>query len=92
MVFSSMTFLWIFLPLLCGIYFISKEKYRNTILLIFSLVFYSWGEPKYIIVMLSSIIINYILGLILDKVRNKKEKEYNINIINNIQFRIIRIF
>lgn len=69
MVFSSMTFLWIFLPILLGIYFISKQKYRNAILLVFSLIFYSWGEPKYIILMLISILVNYILGLILNEVR-----------------------
>lgn len=74
MVFSSMTFLWIFLPILLCIYFLAKEKYRNVILLIFSLIFYSWGEPKYIVLMLMSIIVNYILGLVLDKARNYKKK------------------
>ncbi len=74
MVFSSMTFLWIFLPILLGIYYISKEKYRNTILLIFSLIFYSWGEPRYIILMIFSIIINYILGIILDKSKTTIKK------------------
>ncbi len=72
MVFSSMIFLWVFLPILLGIYFISKDKYRNIILLLFSLLFYSWGEPKYIVVMLISIFANYILGLIMDKYKFKK--------------------
>lgn len=74
MVFSSMTFLWIFLPILLGIYFITKDKYRNIILLIFSFIFYSWGEPKYILLMIASIIINYILGIILDKFETKNKR------------------
>ena len=74
MVFSSMTFIWIFLPILLFVYYISKEKYRNIILLIFSLIFYSWGEPKYIILMLISILVNYIFGRILDKCNKKKNK------------------
>ena len=74
MVFSSMTFLWIFFPILLGIYFISKEKYRNIILLFFSLIFYSWGETRYIMLMLFSIIINYVLGIILNKLETKNKK------------------
>lgn len=74
MVFSSMTFLWIFLPVLLGIYFITKEKYRNIVLLIFSLIFYAWGEPKYIVLMLGSIVINYIFGILLDKQEEKVKR------------------
>lgn len=72
MVFSSMTFLWIFLPLLLISYFLIKEKYRNILLVIFSIIFYSWGEPQYVILMLISILINYILGILLEKTKNKK--------------------
>ena len=48
MVFSSTVFLLIFLPVVAGIYFLCPRKARNTVLLLFSLVFYGWGEPKYI--------------------------------------------
>ena len=75
MVFSSMTFIWIFLPLLLLFYFVVKEKYRNIILLIFSLIFYSWGEPNYIILMLISIFMNYIFGITLDKFKSNKNKK-----------------
>lgn len=75
MIFSSMVFLWIFLPILLIIYFVSKDKYRNIILLIFSLIFYSWGEPQYISLIIFSILVNYILGLILDKVKNKRTEK-----------------
>ena len=73
MLFSSLTFIFIFLPLVLGIYFISKDKYKNTILLVFSLFFYAWGEPKYIILMIFSIIFNYFFGLLIDKYRTNNK-------------------
>ena len=57
MLFSSITFIYYFLPLLLLIYFITPKKYRNIPLLAFSLLFYFLGEPKYIIVLISSCII-----------------------------------
>ena len=72
MLFSSLTFIFVFLPLVLGLYFIAKDKYRNHILLLASLIFYSWGEPKFIVLMLISIIFNYIIALIIDKKREKK--------------------
>ena len=74
MLFSSLTFIFLFLPLVLGIYFISKDKYKNTILLVFSLFFYAWGEPKYIFLMIFSIIFNYFFGLFIDKYRTNKKK------------------
>lgn len=71
MLFNSMTFLWIFLPVLILVYFLAKRKYRNYILLIFSLIFYAWGEPKYILLMLASIIVNYVMGLLIDRAKKK---------------------
>lgn len=67
MVFSSMTFLWVFLPILLVVYFLAQKKLRNYVLLVFSLIFYAWGEPKYIILMLISIVVNYIFGLLIAK-------------------------
>ncbi len=74
MLFSSLTFLFIFLPLILIIYFISKDKYKNMILLVFSLVFYAYGEPKYILLMLFSIIVNYFMALLIDRYRSNKRK------------------
>ena len=62
MLFSSITFIYYFLPILLLIYFIVPSKYKNLVLLIFSLLFYFLGEPKYIIVLISSCVINYILS------------------------------
>ena len=73
MLFSSTTFIFGFLLLLIILYFpIKNIKYRNVVLLIFSLIFYSWGEPKYVLLMLLTVLIAYIFGILIDKYRSKK--------------------
>lgn len=72
MLFSSMVFLWIFLPIIMVCHFFIKEKYRNYLLLLASLIFYAWGEPKYIILMLVSITLNYWFGIAIDQCINIK--------------------
>ncbi|KEZ90547.1 alginate regulatory protein [Lacrimispora celerecrescens] len=67
MVFSSITFLYYFLPLVIGLYFVCPKKLKNSVLLFSSLIFYGWGEPKYIIFMVLSIVVNYILGLLIER-------------------------
>ena len=87
MVFSSLTFLFIFLPITLLIYYISKDKYKNYVLLFFSLVFYSWGEPRYIILMILSIVLNYYFAILIDKYKRKislKEKLLVLTIVFNI--------
>lgn len=63
MVFSSTTFLLAFLPLVGILYFICPRRLRNALLLVFSLLFYGWGEPKYILIMLFSTVFDYCNGL-----------------------------
>lgn len=85
MVFSSFTFLFIFLPLVLLTYFIAKKrKLRNIVLFIFSLIFYAWGEPVYVVLMLLSIIVNYAVALIIEKVPKKKKIFLLLDIIFNI--------
>ena len=85
MVFSSFTFLFIFLPLVLLTYFIAKKrKLRNIVLFIFSLIFYAWGEPVYVLLMLLSIIVNYAVALIIEKVPEKKKILLLLDIIFNI--------
>ena len=68
MVFSHLIFIYAFLPLLMVLYFISKDAgWRRGVLLIFSLVFYAWGEPIYILLMLGSALMNYLFGLAVDQ-------------------------
>ena len=62
MLFSSITFLYYFLPIFLLIYIITPKKLKNIPILIFSLIFYLAGEPRYIIVLIISCIINYILS------------------------------
>lgn len=70
MVFSSIVFLFYFLPIVLIFYYISPKKLKNLILLIFNLLFYSWGEPIYIFLMLFSCLSDYIHSIIIDKYRN----------------------
>ncbi|WP_066496769.1 MBOAT family O-acyltransferase [Abyssisolibacter fermentans] len=74
MVFSSLVFLFIFLPIVLLIYFLSPKKMKNIVLLIASLIFYAWGEPIYIFLMLFSSVVDYIHGLLIDKFRNNDRK------------------
>ncbi len=67
MVFSSFTFLVFFLPFTIGAYFLLPHKYRNMFLLIMSLIFYLWGSPQYVLVMVGVIIINYFIGIQINK-------------------------
>lgn len=72
MLFSSITFIYYFLPLLFLVYFITPKKYRNIPLLLFSLLFYFLGEPKYIVVLLLSCTINYYLSKLIYKKKHPK--------------------
>ena len=76
MLFSSTVFLFFFLPVTVGVYYLLDRKFRNYWLLIVSLLFYGWGEPKFIFVMLISIFANYLFGLLADKFRGNKKAAY----------------
>lgn len=74
MVFSSSVFLMAFLPVTLLIYFLTPAKFvraRNAVLLIASLVFYGWGEPKYILIMIISIISNYVLAILIGRAKER---------------------
>jgi len=88
MVFSSVVFLFLFLPAVFFCYFLIPKKFRegrNFVLLVFSLGFYAWGEPKYIVLMLVSVAINYLSGLALEVSRkHSKKREKAVLIISVI--------
>lgn len=67
MVFSSLLFLFLFLPAVLILYYCSPRRVRNLLLFITSLIFYAWGEPVYIVIMLVSTLADYFFGLLLDK-------------------------
>jgi alginate O-acetyltransferase complex protein AlgI len=72
MVFSSLLFLFIFLPVVILAYYIAPKRIRNLILFIASLVFYAWGEPIYIVIMLFSSLVDYSCGILIDRNRDKQ--------------------
>lgn len=101
MLFSSITFLFAFLPTILLVYYISPRKLKNTVLMIFSLFFYAWGEPIYVFIMIFSIIIGYVLGLVTDRyMKAGKEKHaraamicaVSINLLILIYFKYIGFF
>ena len=73
MLFTSISFLYYFLPVLILIYFITPKKYKNIFLLIASLLFYFYGEPKYVLLMIIEIIIAYIGAILIDKYKNQSK-------------------
>ncbi len=75
MLFSGIPFLYYFLPVVLIFYFAVPRKLKNAVLLISSLVFYGWGEPKYIVLMIASIIIGYFSGLLIEAKNNKRDKK-----------------
>lgn len=77
MVFSSIMFLFVYLPIVLGLYYITPRKFRNLTLFIVSLAFYGWGEPLYIIIMAVTILVDYIHGLLIGKFRaNEKAAKW----------------
>lgn len=72
MLFSSIPFLFYFLPVVLIIYYSVPKKCKNTVLLVSSLLFYGWGEPKYLVLMIISILSGYIFGLLIEKSKSRK--------------------
>ena len=77
MVFSSITFLFYFLPLVLFSYFLVPYKLKNFVLLIFSLIFYAYGEPIYIFIMLFSCVVDYLNAIIIDNKENNNDTKNN---------------
>ena len=75
MLFSSIPFIFYFLPIVFLLYFASPKKLRNTVLFLSSLFFYGWGEPKFLIFMLISITQGYVFGLLIEKYHGMKRSK-----------------
>ena len=71
MLFSSISFLYYFLPPAIGLYFAVPKRFKNAVLLLASLVFYGWGEPRYVLLMGLSVLSGYGFGLLVEKYRQK---------------------
>ena len=72
MLFSGIPFLYYFLPVVLLLYFIAPKCLKNTVLLISSLFFYAWGEPKIVMIMIASIMVGYVSGLLIEAFRGQK--------------------
>ena len=75
MIFSSNVFLFAYLPLVLFLYYISPRKWRNPVLLLTSLVFYGWGEPIYLFLMMATIAVDYGCGLLIHKYRQQPKAQ-----------------
>lgn len=73
MIFSSITFLYYFLPITIVLYFLTPQRHRNVTLLLVSLFFYGWSEPRIVFYMLLTITVNYVLGLLIEQKPQQKK-------------------
>ena len=73
MVFSELPFMFYFLPAVLIVYFLVPRRLKNVVLLVFSLLFYAWGEPVYVLLMMGSILMDYLLGLWLEREKQRPQ-------------------
>ena len=92
MVFSSLVFLFIFLPVVLLFYYFVKEKYRNTLLLLASIIFFAWGGVSYTLILITSIFANYFVGLLINKQLGTKMARYYLALGITINIGILAIF
>lgn len=71
MIFSSATFLFAFLPIVISVYFVINKKFQNIWLLLASLVFYAWNNPRFLWILIASIALNFLSGMIIDYTKSK---------------------
>lgn len=76
MLFCSMEFIFIFLPIVLIIYYMAPAKYRNIILFLASLVFYIYGERQYVYILLIDLVVNYVAALGIEKLQNKRKRKW----------------
>ena len=74
MIFSSLLFIFWFIPIFFTIYYIVPMRFRNPVLFAGSIVFYAWGEPKYLILLAVSILVNFLAGLLIDRHRGRMDR------------------
>ena len=86
MLFSSVTFLFLFLPAVILLYYILPRKLRNALLLLASILFYAWGEPRYLIVMFAVILINYFGALLIASSQKYSKFWLVLTILGNLGF------
>ena len=88
MLFSSMTFVYMFLPIVCAIYLLARKDLQNYILLVASIIFYAWGEPRYLAIMLLTILVNYIGANYISRSHNATHRKIllTLTVLTNLSF------
>ena len=84
MLFSSSIFLFLFLPVVLGLYYLSPTKLKNVLLIVSSLVFYTWGEKVLVMVMITATVVDFLAALLIDK--GKRKLGMTISILMNLSF------
>ena len=92
MLFSGLPFLFYFLPAVLLVYFLVPDKLKNAVLLLFSLVFYAWGEPKYVFLMIATIGLFYGCGLAIDCCRTQKGKRFFLILSVVVSLALLAVF
>ena len=91
LIFSSLLFLFTYLPVVLAIYYVTPLKWRNLFVLIANLIFYGWGEPIYILIMFLSIGIDYTHGLLVEKYR-ADDKKARLVVASSMFFNLALLF
>ena len=92
MLFSSIPFLYYFLPAVVLVYFLVPKVLKNSVLLLASLVFYAWGEPKYVFLMIGSILLFYGCGLAIEKSKTQKVKKLWLTVSIVVSLALLAVF
>ena len=92
MVFSSIPFLFLYLVVVLAVYYVTPLRWRNLCLFLANLVFYGWGEPVYILLMLFSICINYASGILIEKHRANDRLARRFLILNTVVNLLLLMF
>ncbi len=92
MLFSSMEFLWVFLPLVFIIYRVLEHRFRNWFLMLVSVIFYAWGEPSYVVLLLLSIAGNYATGILIEDAPDLRRKKLYLTISMLFNLALISYF
>ena len=92
MLFSGIPFLFYFLPAVLICYFLVPKAAKNAVLLLFSLVFYAWGEPKYVFLMMFTILSGYIMGLLTEKHRDSHKAKLFLGLAAAIDIGLLALF
>ena len=93
LVFSSLLFLFLYLPVVLLIYYVTPLRWRNGVLLVFNLIFYGWGEPVYIVIMFLSTVIDYTHGILVGRCKRRgDDRGARLAVCSSVVFNLALLF